>query len=394
MKKNTKQINGNRLSMRLRKRMEYMLKRNKITVTGAAAYLFVHNFADTDTGRIVLNNNYYVQMNTLSLPIAFQTCLSLSRSSAYQGIKQLLDNGLIHYSEKERAYFIDEYILNDSDEWDAEKNKYFRVPFALFNTDILRNIIRSKKYKNILFLCDTFNLIAQHTAGYGNSKYFSDRHSELDFDFQELKGILNTNSAATVRNTILNMITPLFSPKNVVGYFKELKKEHYKRKMPNSFRMITEVTIKLSDSCFSTENFEKASYEIAQIENQLSSLLEKQHSSFFDKMSKNPNLINIFRNEFNRQWQLSVSQYEQMDPQRFKLLFARDKSEVQLSKKAILTNSFNLFFSMCKTAKHNQIKNLGGYINRMAKIATLEHVKTFYDNEAMWQNHLNKQLVS
>lgn len=389
-----KQINGNRLSVRLRNRMEYMLKHNNITVTGAAAYLFVHNFADTDTGKIVLNNNYYVQMNTFSLPIAFQTCLSLSRSSAYQGIKQLLDNGLIHYSQKERAYYIDEYILNESNEWDAEKNKYFRVPFDLFNTDILRNIIRSKKYKNILFLCDALNMISQHTAGYGNSKYFSDRHSELDFDFQELKEILNTNSAATVRNTILNMITPLFSPKNIVGYFKELKKDSYKRKMPKSFKMITEVTIKLSETCFSSENFEKASYEIAQIEDQLKGLLVNQKSNFFDKMSKNPNLINIFRNEFNRQWQLEVKNYEQMDPQRFKLIFAREKSEVQLNKKAILKNSFLLFFNMCKSTSQKQIKNIGGYINKMAKIATLEHVKSFYDEDAIWNNTLNKNLIS
>lgn len=229
---NKKTITGNRFAYILLDRLKEDYANKKLSLAEGIVVLFCCNFSDPETGIVSWNGKSekyaaLLEHPTSNLAQAVELVTNLKHSATYAAINNLLKLGYLSFDDENNEYIVSSVkemnnLLtlpkNKQKKLSAKQRdqlKYFRVPFCLFDTDLLSFIIKSKKLSYLLCLLDMFKLISQHLAFFGNKKFFDKKALSLEFKIDDLKHMLKAPFSKAPVST--RTVTKVF-----IGYFSEL----------------------------------------------------------------------------------------------------------------------------------------------------------------------------
>jgi len=274
-----KNIAGSRFTYWALEKLENHIAKKEITETATGIVLmFCYNFANTDSGVVSWNGKekHYADLKeTQNIAQAIQDCTGLQSSAVYAGLKSLVNFGFLakKYSDMTNTY---KYTLLDPEFTPSEAGHttqgYFRVPFEIFETNVLKTLAKSREIQYIIALLTMYKEVSQHLGGVGSREGIA-HPTTLSYTMEKMKLLLTSPTAkrkvpaSTVRKVFGGYFAPLFSytwsSKNINDK-EELKVCLAKNNYADSY--IEKITFEVKDACLTEKDYASKKDELKKME--------------------------------------------------------------------------------------------------------------------------------
>ncbi len=205
-----KKLEGNRFTYYALDKLQNLFETRDITeVSTGIVLMFCYNFANTDTGVVSWagKEKYYPGMvATDNLAMAVSACTGLQKAACYFALKKLLTYNFLTKNDQGDYVLLDpEFSKSSTGNNKHTTNGYFRVPFVLFTTTVLKDLARARELQYLIALLTMFKEISQHMAGLG-AIVAQKKPLELVYSTKRLK-IMLTNPRALAQGKLVRVST-------------------------------------------------------------------------------------------------------------------------------------------------------------------------------------------